>query len=390
MFEVTAVKDVINTENAANAIWRTGVCNSYWSAHIIATKLLEEVGDKVVSQNGRFWKRAKEALQGAIIRWSDYRTLLTDAEISCLICANNVEGDNAFDPRTWGENRWANVFEQLRTSFVDVVCGATIPNFRNYWITSGRNAFALGQWMCLHNGSCHWTSHIESFKSLIISDGWMIRGMWTNVQPTIEYKHESRHIGRRCIRTPRITNYLNDNADRQCAPKVVRAWLLPLDNGLLALYNGYICQVGSRRFDFTTRTRHHIVPMNGDVCPLIANDIARYISKETGTEICVKKIAAPGDTDAYINNNKWYLIGDPAHEYMNLSREAVHLDFRKEVKVFDDEWDSVDYGTDEDDVLDYRWDDEDESEYGYHWDRWQSGIRYSDDYPFNNGGQDNG
>ncbi len=378
VFKVASKKDVICPISASNAIWRTSVCGSYWSANLIAQDLLGIAGDKIVSERGRFWKRAKQALRSAITRHSDYRTSYTDAEVTeILLCLDNDPTSPALgiyrdcnDPRTWGDGTWDRMFEQLRNSFTDVLRTATIPDHRNYWLAPAWQALALGQWMALYKKSCHWSSYAESFRPLLAGKGWMIKGMWSNYQPTIQHRHERRVIDNFPIHIPRFTDY-RDDADDGCPPRVVRAWLQPLDNGLLALYNGYICSIGSDEYDFTTRTRHHIFKVDEDVAPLIALDIATYIGLEAGSEIGVRKVVAP-DSNAYINSNRWYLIGDPAHDYMNLARGTPHLDFRREVRMSNDTWEEADPGCviETEQILDNEWHASERTEYGDRYGKW--------------------
>ncbi len=383
VFNVTSTKDVISAVGAANSIWRTEVCGSYWSANLIAQDLLGAAGDKIVSDRGRFWKRAKEALRAAIIRHSDHRRAdFTDEQV-----VNALEREafndgvpnlatvysNCPDPRTWDTVRWDRMFEQLRTSFTDVLRTAGIPDHRNYWLAPAWQALALGQWMSLYKKSCHWSSYSESFRCLLAGKGWMIKGMWSNYQPKIEYRHERRVIDNFPIHVPRFTDYRDDGDDKH-PPRVVRAWLQPLDNGLLALYNGYICSIGSDDYDFTTRTRHHIFKVDDDVAPLIAGDIAAYIHKLTGSEIGVRKVRSPENSYAYVNSNRWYLIGDAAHDYMNTARSLNELDFRHEVRMSNDTWDDADPGStvESECILDYEWHESERTEYGDRYSSWVS------------------
>ena len=349
VFQVYQEPQRLTVRDAANAIWQTSVVNNHWSATRIAERTLGQAGNEVISKNGRFWKRAKQMLRDAIVELTD------------------LEGEA--HPNNWSDNYWDRMFESLRNEFRNVVGTSQQPPYRNYWVTDARTALVLGQWFSLYKKSCHWSCYSESFRQLLAGKGHMVKGMWSARTPTIAREPERRKVFGTWVTVPKLTDYDYDDKPSEDT-LVVRAWIQPLSNGLIAMYNGYISEVWSKQYDFTTKTRHYTKRRFDDVCPLLAADLVKYLSEVSGIEMGSRKVSAP-DSIAYVNNNHWYLIGDVTNDYI---QNHHHMEtFETHVHTLSDDWadDDTESGYS---YLDQGWHEEynNETEYGERFSDWVS------------------
>jgi hypothetical protein len=349
--------------DVTNSIWQAEVTGSYWSAREIGQAILSRAGNEIVSPAGKFWKRAKE-----IIR-------------QCIVDSSTLEVSS------WTDTDWSQAFDRLRVKLQVVSGGASLPKHRSYYVIPAQESMMLGQWFSFHHNSCWWTSYERSMVSFMAGGGYMIRGMWTSKAPTLE-KMVTKIVGSRGqeITLPKLTDY-RDNAPDAKWHQIhrelgVRCMVQPLNNGLFACFNGYMADLWES-FDFTARTRLHAVQKSGDVMPVICNDIARIIQESTGTETGVRQFRSNHE-HAFINNDKYYLIGDVNNPYIS-NPDRCNLDelsFRRYVDTPMDWEDNSDFYVAED-YLDSGW------SHGY---RNENGERYVDpdheDDDDDNGGDD--
>ena len=325
----------ITLAECTNAIWQTQVCNSYWSAQLIAQAALGWSGDDIISNKGRFWKRTKTALQNAIIVHSD----LPDSVMSTN------------SPRVWDTTQWDIHMETLRKSLSAATGKEDMPVSRVYATFPANYARLLGQWFSLHRDSCHWTSHSQSWKQLIAGKGFMIRGLWSTHEPIIRINHERREIDKSIIHIPQFTNYV-DPERPGLTQHVVRALVQPLDNGFLAFYNGYKARINHSTFDFTTTTRHMMEEVNGDVLPSITQDFVKYFGQETGVLLGVKQVLS-AYSNAYVNGDKWYIVGPVDHPI--IVRNTYNRRHFHDVVTLPENYEEDSYGESESNYLDYGW-----------------------------------
>lgn len=335
VFALVTDNSKITLAECTNAIWQTQVCNSYWSAQLIAQAALDWSGNEIVSNKGRFWKRTKNALQNAIIVHSD----LPDSVMSTN------------SPRVWDTTQWDIHMEALRLSLSAATGKEDMPRSRVYATFPANDARLLGQWFSLHRDSCHWTSHSQSWKQLIAGKGFMIRGLWSNRQPVVEINHENRQMNSKVIRIPQFTDYV-DPERPGITQHCVRALVQPLDNGFLAFYNGYKARINNRAFDFTTHTRHMMEEVNGDVLPAITHDFIKYFTQETQVVLGVKQVSS-AYSNAYVNGDKWYLVGPVDHPI--IVRNSYNRKHFHDVVTLPDNYEDEDYGVQDNNYLDYGW-----------------------------------
>lgn len=348
----------ISIDHCINAIWQTQVCDSYFSAERIAQDTLANSGAELVSAKGKFWRRSKQALRNAILNFSD------------RAMSSNIQGTS---PSSWSENEWEIHLEELRQSFSFYGDASAVPKSRSYCLFHADQARMLGQWFSLHNDSCHWTVHRRSMKFIVAAKGYMMRGIWSTKKPTVEINSECRQIHHHTIFVPKITDY-SELGTKYSGEYAVRAMVQPLDNGLVALYNGYKATIKHSSFDFTTRTRHMIQQTHGDIMHTIASDFAKFFSTLVGGGVLGVKTVNSADSAVWVNGDKWYLVGDVNHPMIK-GDKYNQVSFA-DVVALPNEWEDKNYGTDSNDYLDYGWNSRDDrnrrshinTEYGLSWD----------------------
>lgn len=325
----------ITLEECATAIWQTNVCKSYWSAQIIAETALAKSGNEIVSRQGKFWKRTKNALVNAIIAHSDI--------------PDSVMETNA--PRVWNTQQWDYHLEILRVALSHASGKDESAMSRVYATFPARSARLLGQWFSLHRDSCNWTMSPLSWKQLIATNGYMLRGLWSSKVPLIKLAHECRVVDNHPINVPQFIDYRGVDHPTH-VQHVVRALIQPLDNGLIAFYNGYKARITNRQFDFTTVTRHMMEEINGEVLPTITNDFVKHFSEATGVPLGVRQVQS-SYSQAYINGDKWYLVGPVDHPIM--VRNSYQRRHFHDIVTLPSDYEENDYGMNEPNYLDYGW-----------------------------------
>ena len=295
---------VLSEADVSNSIWQAEVTGSYWSARNIGIAVLSRAGTEIVSPAGKFWKRAKDILKQCILEHS------------------------TLEPQGWTDTDWNANFDRLRNKFQVLSGSACLPTHRTYYGISALNSMMLGQWFSFHQNSCWWTSYDASYHSFMAGSGWMIRGMWSSKPPTLD-KYVIKTIDGVTTKLPRLVDFLDTSSiDRAYG---VRCMVQPLNNGLFACFNGYKADLWPS-FDFTARTRLHCKQVNGDVMPTICNDLMHFIQEHTTKEIGVKQFRAEHE-HAFINNDRYYLIGEVDNPYIanTDNRGLSGLSFRRYV-----------------------------------------------------------
>lgn len=302
----------LNEADVSNGIWQAEVTGSYWSARNIGAAVLSRAGSEIVSPAGKFWKRAKDILKQCIL---EHGTL---------------------EPQNWDESEWVSVFDRLRDRFQVLSGSAALPAHRTYYGIPALQSMMLGQWFSFHHNSCWWTSYDASYQSHMAGGGWMIRGIWSTHPPILD-KYVTRTIDNVSTRLPRLVDFQTDDLSSRAYG--VRCMVQPMNNGLFACFNGYKADLYPS-FDFTAKTRLQYKQIPGDVMPTICNDLVHFIQAHTNKEVGVKQFRASHE-HAYINNDKYYLIGEVDNPYISSTdnRGLAELSFRNYVDK-SDFWDT--------------------------------------------------
>lgn len=296
---------VLTIQDVANTLWSSGLIATYGEAVKAAEDLTNEVGFELTSPRGKFWKRAKGVMQTILLEYSN--------ETSCFTEVN-----------------WALTFDTLRKMFGDLT-GSTenITTYRTYWFCPVDIAMILGPKFSLHGSSCYWSSYADSFKQLIGSKGYMLRGVWGDNQvkdnTTVDYR-----IGSRIITVPQFTDYQKPDTDYSYA---VRTWIIPLKNDAIAIFNGYKATVTANPtvhqsswrdntavWDFSPATRDKYRNTNGEVVRFISTDLATHFMANGIQRAVVrsvpKKHGSDNDVNAFVNMDSFSIVGSDDGEFM--------------------------------------------------------------------------
>ncbi len=302
---------VLTIQDVANTMWSSGLIGTYNRAHDAAVELTNEVGFELTSPRGKFWKRAKGVMQTVLSEYSSDTACFTDTD-------------------------WASTFDTLRKMFGDLT-GSTenITTYRTYWLCPVDVAMILGPKFSLHGGSCYWSSYTDSFKQLLGSSGYMLRGVWgdnmVKDDTTVDFR-----IGSRVVRVPQFTDYQKADTPHSYA---VRTWVIPLKNDSIAIFNGYKATVTSHRsassnpdvyqsltvdnriWDFSPATRDRYRSTNGEVVRFISTDLASHFMANGIQRAVVRSVpkrgsSNPNDAAAFINMDSFSIVGSDDGEFI--------------------------------------------------------------------------
>ena len=296
---------ILTIEDVVNVFWSANVCDNYENAYNVALAVTNEVGFSLVSGKGRFFARSKEIIKQKLLDYvsSSYLRDMSDAD-------------------------WARVFNTLRTMFGDVTgSSAVLPNWRTYWLCTSHEAMILGPRFSLHRSSCYWSSYRKSFKQIHGAKGYMMRGLWGDKEASVSDQHLQR-IGNATVRVPIIKNYIQDETPTGNA---VRVWVVPLREDTIAVFNGYKTVVSNKprivgslgAFDFSPATRDNWSSVNGEICRLVATDLAAHFTNRGAENIVVRHVGKknkPEDSQApegFINQEAFFIVGQSTGEFMS-------------------------------------------------------------------------
>ena len=296
---------ILTIEDVVNVFWSANVCDTYENAYNVAMAVTNEVGFSLVSGKGRFFARSKEIIK---------QKLLTYVSGSYL--------------RDMSDADWTRVFNTLRTMFGEVTgSSAILPNWRTYWLCTSHEAMILGPRFSLHRSSCYWSSYRKSFKQIHGAKGYMMRGLWGDKEASMSDEHLQR-IGNATVRVPIIKNYIQDETPTGNA---VRVWIVPLREDTIAVFNGYKTVVSNKprvvgslgAFDFSPATRDNWSSVNGEICRLVATDLAVHFTNLGAENIVVRHVGKknkPEDSQApegFINQEAFFIVGQSTGEFMS-------------------------------------------------------------------------
>ena len=313
---------VLTIQDVANTLWSSGLIASYGTAHNAAVDLTNEVGFELTSPRGKFWKRAKGVMQTILSEYSTETACFTDTD-------------------------WASTFDTLRKMFGDLT-GSTenITTYRTYWFCPVDIAMILGPKFSLHSSSCYWSSYADSFKQLVGSKGYMLRGVWGDNQvkddTTVDYR-----IGSRIVTVPQFTDYQKPDTDYSYA---VRTWVIPLKNDTIAIFNGYKATVTSNPsvhqsswrdtpvWDFSPATRDKYRNTSGEVVRFISTDLATHFMANGVQRAVVRSVPkkhSNDDVNAFVNMDAFSIVGSDDGEFMtngyknglNIPEQAYKMSF---------------------------------------------------------------
>jgi len=288
---------VLTIQDVANTLWSSGLIATYAAAHNAAVDLTNEVGFELTSPRGKFWKRAKGVIQTVLSEYS--------AETACFT-----------------ETDWASTFDTLRKMFGDLT-GSTenITTYRTYWFCPVDIAMILGPKFSLHSSSCYWSSYADSFKQLVGSKGYMLRGVWGDNQvkddTTVDYR-----IGSRIVTVPQFTDYQKPDTEWSAA---VRTWVIPLKNDTIAIFNGYKATITANPntrqvWDFSPATRDKYRNTSGEVVRFISTDLATHFMANGVQRAVVrsvpKKHGNDNDVNAFVNMDAFSIVGSDDGDFM--------------------------------------------------------------------------